>query len=41
LGEKGLDGEVVDLFIDYKEEALRSFVNFLNYKVPLEEKKDS
>jgi len=27
--------------IDYKEEALRSFVNFLNYKVPLEEKKDS
>jgi tetratricopeptide (TPR) repeat protein len=26
LGERGLDGEVTDLFVDYKEEAIKSFV---------------
>ena len=29
LGEKGLDGEVIDVFVDYKEEAVRSFVNII------------
>lgn len=29
LGEKGLDGEVADIFIDYKEESLKAFVNIL------------
>jgi hypothetical protein len=29
LEEKGLDGEVKDIFIDYKEEALKTFVDLL------------
>lgn len=29
LGEKGLDGEVADVFVDYKEEAVRAFVNII------------
>ncbi len=32
LEEKGLNGEVKDLFIDYKEEALRTFVDLLETK---------
>jgi len=32
LEEKGLNGEVADLFIDYKEEALRTFVDLLETK---------
>jgi hypothetical protein len=29
LGSKGLDGEVADLFVDYKEEALKSFIDIV------------
>lgn len=29
LGNKGLDGEVADLFVDYKEEALKSFIDII------------
>ena len=29
LGDKGLDGEVADLFVDYKEEALKAFINII------------
>jgi hypothetical protein len=29
LAEKELDGEVVDTYIDYKEEAIKSFVKIL------------
>ena len=29
LGERGLDGEVADVFIDYKEEAIKAFVNII------------
>lgn len=29
LGDKGLDGEVADLFVDYKEESLRSFIDII------------
>ena len=29
LGEKGLDGEVADLFVDYKEQALKSFIDII------------
>jgi hypothetical protein len=29
LQEKGLNGEVTDLFIDYKEEALKTFIDLL------------
>ena len=29
LGDKGLEGEVRDIFIDYKEEAVRAFVNII------------
>jgi hypothetical protein len=29
LKEKGLDGEVNDIFIDYKEEALKTFIDLL------------
>lgn len=32
LREKGLSGEVADLFVDYKEEALRTFVDLLESK---------
>lgn len=32
LEEKGLNGEVKDLFVDYKEEALRTFVDLLETK---------
>lgn len=37
LGEKGLDGEVEDIFIDYKEEALKAFVNILTSNMINEE----
>lgn len=29
LAEKDLDGEVIDTYIDYKEEAIKSFVKIL------------
>jgi hypothetical protein len=29
LGERGLDGEVADVFVDYKEEAIKAFVNII------------
>jgi len=29
LGEKGLDGEVMDSFVDYKEEAIKAFVGII------------
>ena len=29
LHEKGLNGEVTDLYIDYKEEAIKTFVDLL------------
>ena len=29
LLEKGLNGEVTDLFVDYKEEAIKTFVDLL------------
>ena len=32
LEEKGLTGEVTDLFIDYKEEALKTFIDLLENK---------
>ena len=32
LKEKGLNGEVTDLFIDYKEEAIKTFVDLLETK---------
>jgi hypothetical protein len=32
LKEKGLTGEVADLFIDYKEEALKTFIDLLETK---------
>jgi hypothetical protein len=32
LHEKGLNGEVTDLFIDYKEEAIKTFVDLLETK---------
>lgn len=34
LGEKGLDGEVMDLFVDYKEEAIKAFVNIIEMGKP-------
>jgi hypothetical protein len=37
LGEKGLDGEVADAFIDYKEEALKAFVQILTNNLVNEE----
>lgn len=33
LEEKGLQGEVKDLFIDYKEEALKTFIDLLEGRV--------
>jgi len=32
LEEKGLNGEVKDLFVDYKEEALKTFIDLLETK---------
>jgi hypothetical protein len=29
LGEKGLEGEVEDGFVDYKQEAVKAFVNII------------
>lgn len=31
LADKALDGEVADLLVDYKEEAVRAFVNILEF----------
>lgn len=36
LGEKGLDGEVTDLFVDYKEEAIKAFVQIIEQFKPPE-----
>lgn len=33
LGERGLDGEVADIFVDYKEEALKAFVGILTTNI--------
>lgn len=32
MEEKDLDGEVKDIFVDYKEEALKTFVDLLESK---------
>jgi hypothetical protein len=29
LGDKGLDGEVADEFVDYKIEAIRAFIDII------------
>ena len=36
LGERGLDGEVMDVFVDYKEEALKAFVSIIEQGKPAE-----
>jgi hypothetical protein len=36
LGEKGLEGEVDDVFIDYKEEAIKAFVSIIEQGMPAE-----
>ncbi len=38
LAEKGLDGEVNDLFVDYKKEMIQSFVDLMNDTVGSDEK---
>jgi hypothetical protein len=29
LGNKGLEGEVADIFVNYKEESLKAFINII------------
>jgi hypothetical protein len=41
LGERGLDGEVADVFVDYKEEAVRAFVNIIELSKSPETEGDS
>jgi len=36
LGERGLDGEVADVFVDYKEEAIKAFVSIIEQGRPYE-----
>lgn len=38
LAEKGLDGEVNDLFVDYKKEMIQSFVDLMSDTVGSDEK---
>jgi hypothetical protein len=38
LAEKGLEGEVNDLFVDYKKEMIQSFVDLMNDNVGSDEK---
>lgn len=40
LGERGLDGEVADVFVDYKEEAVKAFVNIIELSKGPEVKAD-
>ena len=40
LGDKGLDGEVADVFVDYKEEAVKAFVNIIELSKTPEAKVD-
>ena len=35
MEEKGLHGEVTDIFVDYKEEALKTFVDLIESKTDL------
>lgn len=41
LGDKGLDGEVADVFVDYKEEALKAFVGILTSNLITEPEADA
>jgi hypothetical protein len=41
LGDKGLDGEVADIFVDYKEEALKAFVGILTSNLITEPEADA
>jgi hypothetical protein len=41
LGEKGLDGEVADIFVDYKEEAIKAFVSIIEQFKPAESAGDN
>jgi hypothetical protein len=36
LEEKGLQGEVKDVFIDYKEEALKTFIDLLEGRIDVQ-----
>ena len=36
LAEKALDGEVADVFVDYKEEAIKAFVSIIEQGRPAE-----